>query len=162
MVDLSTYRARIGSHLPRSGYSRKLASRKARSSQRSRWLLAASIAVLFLFCINFGLLIFSTCVHFNHGPRQFNAFTYHSVRERDLFHKLKSAELFHAKCSSHLAFLDYCRSRDVIPSGLLHTLPTSAARPDNILIGKIAELERDISLVSMAKILPLVLNHSLS
>lgn len=157
MVDLSTYRARIGLHSQRTYFCRT-----SLFAHVSRWSSAIRVSILFIFCLNAALLpLDGRSDRKNPGPKQVTPFVYNSDQEKTLFLKSKSLELFHTKCTSHLAFLEYCRSKGQIPSGLTTSLPMSAARPDHILNQKVSDLQRDISFASLDIIIDHYKNRTL-
>ena len=149
MVDLETYRARVGVFSGQRKCCRGQLSRFVRGSSRFGWSAAVRVSLLFIFCINAALLVFDGVHRKQPGPRTVNSFPYTSDQEKVVFLKVKSLELYRVKCVSHLSFLNYCKQKGQVPAGLLTTLPMSAARPDKTLEEKINALQQDISTASL-------------
>ena len=152
MIDLQSYRLRIGTYQPQSyNTSRKVMSQDSGCKLRPMGAQPHSFDLRFwiLLACAFVVLIILICIELNPGPCQPTPFVYRSEDEKTSFLHVKSLELFFVKCASHLSFLQYCRSKGAVPSGLLTALPVSAAKPDSELSKKVDELQHSVSISSM-------------
>ena len=109
MVDLNTYRSRIGSFLSRHfSYMRDGSRYRNRSRSHENTCYSMDMKCLFLLVVGLTFLRihFDPAVEWNPGPHnRKQSMVYRSASEKKLFNELRSIDSLIARCASHRFFL---------------------------------------------------------
>ena len=121
MVDLNTYRSRIGSFLSRHfSYMRDGSRYRNRSRSHENTCYSMDMKCLFLLVVGLTFLRihFDPAVEWNPGPRnRKQSMVYRSASEKKLFNELRSIDSSIARCASHRFFLGNCHRHGIVPKG---------------------------------------------
>ena len=148
MVDLATYRSRIGVFIScHASYLRgvqRICSHNRRYSMMSTW----TYPVIFMAFLGLVMLCISEdpAIEKNPGPSQKVGkvvIDFLSQEEMDIFNNLKTGNTDIAETASHRHFLKYCLNMDVLPRGYERKLPMCVRKSNKELEEKLCNIDEN-------------------